>query len=148
MMGFLYKHECKFIIIGIIIFAVGSMFLPSESIIEPIWVKTFDMVVGANEFNTAYFLFTSTPSIVIVIICGAFFGMKKYQLAKFLGFIWCMCAFFYGILSCLFNTVYLFSSIFLFICGLLIILIAAIDEYGAMKSSTQNDNIINTNMNL
>lgn len=126
MIYFLIKHELKIAVSLVIIYITGSLFLPTN--LPPIWVKSIDFVVQAEDFNNAYWYIVTGPSILIGIGLGSLIGLKNHRLAYFFGIWWCFLSILFGILACLYSTEYLFSSICLCVVGLLIIFTSYIDK--------------------
>lgn len=108
---FLIRHEVKIFLLSVIIFIIGSFTLPSEYGIEKVWVKSFDVVIGPNLFSTVYSLF----SIPLYGLLFTLFHDKNESLCAFSIPVLVLLIVIYGLLSYLYNTIYIYSSMCLLI---------------------------------
>lgn len=104
---FLIRHEIKIFILSVMVFIIGSFTLPSELDIGKVWVKSFDMVIGPRIFNTIYFLF----SIPLYGLLFTLFYDKNESLCMFSIPVLMLLIVIYGLLSYLYSTIYVYSSI-------------------------------------
>lgn len=105
--------------------------LPNNGSIEDIWVKSWDVVIGTEEINNAYWLMVTGPCMVLGGVMGALTGAKSFHDFMYsIGIWWCFLSIIYGLLTSLYSMKYLYSSICLFVVGVLIIALAYIDKNG------------------
>lgn len=138
---FLYKHEMKLTALGAIVYAIGMLCLPREYSIEKMWVKAFDIIVGPELFYYGYIFFIATPSLIIGGIMGHLLGLERHNIISFIGMCWCMCSVFFGILSYMYNSLYLFSSMCLFVTGVFVIIIPIIDKKGMVYENNSRSGL-------
>lgn len=128
---FLYKHEVKLLLLPILVYFIGMGFLPDDRSIEDIWIKSWDIVIGTEEINNAYWYIITGPCIVFGGVIGELTGAKSnYDFFASIGVWWCFLSIIYGLLTTLYSMEYLYSSICLFLVGILILLMVYIDKNG------------------
>lgn len=139
---FLHKHELKLLVFTILIYFAGMGLLPNDGSIEDVWVKSWDIVIGTEEINNAYWLMITGPCIVIGSFIGVLTGAKStHEFACSIGIWWCFLSIIYGLLTTLYSMKYLYSSICLFIVGILIIALAYIDKNGMKHENNKGCHI-------
>lgn len=124
---FIHKHIIKFLIAGVVIYAMGVLSLPGEYALEKVFVPHFDFVVGPKHFAYAYFLFVTPLSLIPGALIGSFLHLNGYSTTSLIGFFWVILASVYGFVSYLYDESYLLSSICLFLTGMFLIVIPYIE---------------------
>ena len=128
---FLHKHELTLLVLIVLIYFVGMGLLPNDGSIEDIWVKSWDIVIGTEEINNAYWLIVIGPCVVLGTFIGVLTGAKSnHDFACSIGIWWCFLSITYGLLTTLYSMEYLYSSICLFLVGVLILIMVYIDKCG------------------
>lgn len=138
---FLYKHEIKLTALAVIVYAIGMLCLPREHSIEKVWVKAFDIIIGPELFSYGYILFTLAPSLIAGGVIGHLLGLERHKIISFVGICWCMCSVFFGVLSYMYSSMYLFSSVCLFATGVFVIIIPLIDKKGMMYENNSRSGL-------
>ena len=139
---FLYRHEVKLLLLPILVYFIGMGFLPDDRSIEDVWVKSWDIVIGTKEINNAYWYIITGPCIIFGGVMGILTGAKSnYDFFSSIGVWWCFLSIIYGLLTTLYSMEYLYSSICLFLVGVLIILMVYIDKNGKEYENNKRSRI-------
>lgn len=139
---FLHKHELKLLVLTILIYFSGMGLLPNDGSIEDVWVKSWDIVIGTEEINNAYWYIITGPCIAFGCVIGALTGAKSnYDFFSSIGVWWCFLSITYGLLTTLYSMEYLYSSICLFLVGVLILIMVYIDKCGTGYENNKRSRI-------